>query len=361
MPLRCINPEGQNIHSFDLSADAWHALLQENKKATHLKMTCCNAAVVLKRSQLGTQFFAHKAKGMCATAPEREEHLILKQEAVLAARRNGWQANTEVSGRTPDGEEWRADVLAEKGKHKVAVEIQWSGQSNEETVTRQERYKKSGIRCLWLMRQTKFPISRDLPAVCLDGNLEKGFMALIPKRREMKTSKRNLPELWHKKIGIKHFLDAVFGRRFCHTLDLKGDIEISVRARTVKCLNCRAANLQITPIRFAAFDENGFVENERYIHFIDLPSNISKLIEKGIIESLKAGQIKISGGKNVCVNCDELIDSKLSILKDYMPPQYSEELNYQKITILKTPSSPEVIEFLGPDWIGHWTVIPKAK
>jgi hypothetical protein len=248
MPLRCINPEGQNIHSFDLSADAWQALLQENKKAKHLKMTCCNAAVVLKRSKLGTQFFAHKAKGMCATAPEREEHLILKQEAVLAARRNGWQANTEVSGRTPDGEEWRADMLAEKGKHKVAVEIQWSGQSNEETVTRQERYKKSGIRCLWLMRQTKFPISRDLPAVCLGGNLERGFTALIPSHEYMTVADRKLMKDWSETIPIGEFLDGVFDGRFHYGLPSNTKVHITIRERTVRCPFCRMKTKIVSPI-----------------------------------------------------------------------------------------------------------------
>ena len=41
---------------------------------------------------------------------------------------------TEVSGRTVSGKKSSAEMLAEKGKHKAAVEIQRSGQSNEETV-----------------------------------------------------------------------------------------------------------------------------------------------------------------------------------------------------------------------------------
>ena len=89
MPLRCFDPKAGNIQAFDLSADAWQVLRQKDKKTKHLQMPCCDSAVVLKRSKLGTQFFAHKAKSMCATAPEREEHLILKQEAVLAARKKG--------------------------------------------------------------------------------------------------------------------------------------------------------------------------------------------------------------------------------------------------------------------------------
>ena len=42
MSLRCVNPKGINIYSFDLSNDEWDQLKQENKKLYHLKMPCCN-------------------------------------------------------------------------------------------------------------------------------------------------------------------------------------------------------------------------------------------------------------------------------------------------------------------------------
>lgn len=85
------------------------------------------------------------------------------------------------------------------------------------------------------------------------------------------------------------------------------------------------------------------------------------IIQKEIMGSLKAEKIKIIGEKNVCVNCDELIDSKVSILKDDLPPHLFEELNYQKLATFKAPSLTELIKFLGSDWVGHWTVVPKAK
>src|SRR5262249_40274425 len=148
--------------------EQWQALKQQNRATRHLAMPCCVSQVVLKKSLRGIQFFAHKARGACSTAPETEDHLRLKQMAVEAARANGWDAATEVAGTTPSGEKWRADVLAQKGQHKVAVEIQWSNQSNEETLRRQKRYALSGIRCLWLFRQSRFPITSDLPAARID-------------------------------------------------------------------------------------------------------------------------------------------------------------------------------------------------
>jgi hypothetical protein len=148
MPIRCVDPTGQSIHSFDLSEDEWKSLELENKKSRHLSMPCCAAHVTLKRSRLGSRFFAHKAVGSCTSARETEEHLHLKQMAVMAARAHGWTAQTEVTGTTPTGEEWRADVLATKGEHRVAVEIQWSGQTTDETIRRQTQYKDSDVRGL---------------------------------------------------------------------------------------------------------------------------------------------------------------------------------------------------------------------
>ncbi len=118
MPLRCLDPTGLSIQSFELADEEWRALGAENRKARHLRMPCCSSAVTLKTSRLGTRFFAHKAVGTCTTAAETETHLRLKRMAVEAARRNGWRAETEVTGTSPSGEQWIADVLAQRAKAK---------------------------------------------------------------------------------------------------------------------------------------------------------------------------------------------------------------------------------------------------
>ncbi|MFD2577489.1 hypothetical protein ACFSTD_00240 [Novosphingobium colocasiae] len=81
----------------------------------------------------------------------------MKLMAVEIARSSGWQAATEVAGTTPTGEPWRADVLAVKGNAQVAIEIQWSGQTNAETLRRQEQYRLSGISRALVAASTGLP------------------------------------------------------------------------------------------------------------------------------------------------------------------------------------------------------------
>jgi len=246
MPLRCFGPEGKSILAFDLSGEEWLTLERANKTERHLRMPCCSSPVTLKRSQLGTRFFAHKTTGTCASGPEREEHHQLKRLAVIAARYNGWTAETEVNGATPDGEAWTADVLATKGRHAVAIEIQWSGQTNEATELRQERYRKSGVRGLWLLRQPGFPITDELPAVCLGGDLQSGFTALIPFRPRMTVRDRSQTDRWHQVIPMEQFLHAYFDRRFRFGVPLGVEALVTVWGALTTCWDKRCnANTRI--------------------------------------------------------------------------------------------------------------------
>jgi competence protein CoiA len=175
MPLRCLDDAGRDVHAFALSPDAWMSLAADNRARRHLAMPCCEARVSAKRSALGLQFFAHVGRGGCTTGDETPEHLALKQIAVDAARAHGWQAETEVAA--ADGS-WRADVLATRGRARVAVEVQWSPQDDAETLRRQAQYAAAGVRGLWLFRQRSFPVTADLPALRVTGSIVRGFTML---------------------------------------------------------------------------------------------------------------------------------------------------------------------------------------
>jgi competence protein CoiA-like protein len=213
MPLRCIGPDGQFIQSFDLPEAEWLALRQENRRSRQLRMPCCNAPVVVKTSTLGLKFFAHKSRGPCQSAPETEVHLALKTLAAQAAQRAGWRCSTEASGSSPSGETWTADVLAYKGEAKVAIEIQWSSQTTEESLYRQERYRQSGVRCLWLFRRSGFPASKDFPAARVSGDVTTGFKA----------------HLGRQEMPVEEFLDAVFVKRFRYGIPLGAKAVVRIR------------------------------------------------------------------------------------------------------------------------------------
>jgi hypothetical protein len=221
MPLRCLDPtKDTEIHAFDLPTEEWRALEHKNRSTRHLRMPCCGAQVTLKISRRGTQFFAHKIGGACETAPETEIHLRLKQMAAETARRHGWVAATEVVGTTAAGEQWKADVLAQKGSRKVAVEIQWSAQTNDETLRQQERYAQSGIRCLWLLRRRGFPISKELPAARIGGGIEEGLTAFVGDDQE---------------LPMTEFLDAAFDRRLRFGVPRGVLAQVAIHAGSMNC------------------------------------------------------------------------------------------------------------------------------
>ncbi|KKN85109.1 hypothetical protein LCGC14_0282780 [marine sediment metagenome] len=169
MPLRAIL-DGQQIQAFDLAPNDWNTLKETYKKGS-LVMPCCPRNAIPKTSKLGVQHFAHSRRGECTSAPETEDHLLLKSCIATAAQRAGWEVTTEHSGSTPAGEQWIADVYCSKGTAKVAIEVQWTPQVHDEYVRRTYKYTESGVRCVWLFRLTgsghyhlaDFPQSRELP------------------------------------------------------------------------------------------------------------------------------------------------------------------------------------------------------
>ena len=169
MPLKCLL-DGKPIFAFALSESDWDALKEENRNLRHLRIACCEAKVTPKTSKLGTQFFAHGRTEGYASPAETAEHLLAKAMIAKAAKDAGWEVDTEVSGCTPSGEQWVADVLATKGKARIAIEVQWSRQDQEETKRRQERYRQSGVRGLWLLRHPTLLLEKDTPTFRLRYN-----------------------------------------------------------------------------------------------------------------------------------------------------------------------------------------------
>jgi hypothetical protein len=219
--------------------------------------------------------------------------------AVEVARANGWTANTEVPGISPSGQPWKADVLARKGKRKIAIEIQWSSQTNDEILWRQERYKESGIRCLWLLRQSNFPITPELPAASIGGSLEQGFLAVIPSCSGDQT------------VTMRDFLNAVFNKRFRFGVQRGTDAIVSVRTGVLWCWCCGAQTRIVIGIDTAfGANELRFTVPDigNHVDLLDgVLSRLSRDLEIGRIKrrfSKKQGRSYVSNG---CFHCGALI------------------------------------------------------
>ena len=292
MPLRCLD-NGVSVHAFDLSPEAWKALAESNRELRHLTMPCCEAPVTLKKSRLGTQFFAHKAVGECTTAPETEEHLKLKQIAVEVARANGWEAQTEVA----EGQLWRADVLATRGAAKVAIEIQWSAQTDEETLRRQRRYQESGVRGLWLLRQRRFAIDPSLPAARV--SYEDGaFFAHLPGTKD-----QTLP--------LADFLAASFTRRLHFGVPLNLRAKATINIGTISCWACGADTeiLTMVAITYGPHEYQFAVPDlgEHPDLFAEVREHIPADSGIGIIRPRQSRTQNRAYLSNGCAHCDALI------------------------------------------------------
>lgn len=171
-----------------LSPGAW-ADLKEHRPRPVLS---CGETAIVKTSQLGTQFFAHKVLCEPGHKGETKEHLRVKAAVVEAAAALGWTARAEV--RAPDGS-WIADVLVEKAGRQVAFEVQISSQDAERYRERQARYERDDIECFWLTARAS---TEHLPGVPL--------LRVDPRADELAVSVRSRASA---EVPLARFLHAV--------------------------------------------------------------------------------------------------------------------------------------------------------
>lgn len=165
MPLKAFNGSTPLIAPL-VSDESWDAIRDDIKqKRLTLRFACCDSDCYARESKLGTRHFVHKRGADCGAVGETLEHLLAKSLVALGVRDAGWNVDVEAEG---DG--WRADVLAERKSIRVAIEVQWSAQTLEETMARQERYEQADIRCAWLFRRLPKGMkqTKELPAFKLD-------------------------------------------------------------------------------------------------------------------------------------------------------------------------------------------------
>ncbi len=151
MPLLAYTQSGEPLVAPLMSDAAREQLKSERDRDAW--MPGSRRRAVPKVSLLGTRFFAHPPGHAAEGSRESDLHLYLKAQCLIGARAAGWDALPEQSGQTPDGQDWRADVLCRRPDQpwSIALEAQVQLQGEETYRKRQERFAASGIRALWLV------------------------------------------------------------------------------------------------------------------------------------------------------------------------------------------------------------------
>ena len=324
MPLKCLSPH-RNEYAFRHTRESWAELKAANAAEKHLRMSCCGASVVLKRSNRGIQFFAHARRGPCTTAPESSEHLLAKDIIARAAEASGWTATTEESGASPSGKGWIADVLCKTSRFKpsIAFEVQWSSQNAEKTEARQAIYKESGVRCLWLMRQPVIPISHSTPAFQLrvDSKQETPLVRLPSgSYTEIMINKNTAsePRNWSQTIPLDEFVRGALTKRLKFAPALNATVPIRVHAAKGTCWKCSKATSRLLHVEFAV-DEVFPSHGNHSINRDDIESTapqsetwLAKYLPEQLLASVGIGAIKKRYSRTVgssylsngCVHCD---------------------------------------------------------
>lgn len=272
MPLRAVSDHG-DVHAFAFDDERW-AELKATYRSMNVRMPCCGVGATPKTSTKGNYFFAHARRGECATAPESAEHIHCKTLIAKAALSAGWTVRSELPGVTPDGESWVADVFCEKGKTKLAFEVQISPQSFQETKRRQIRYEASGVRAAWFFGHKAgrivIPVTRETPVFRLspflpgdlptvegfDLSLPEFVAAMLQKRLRWTVPRYSSPHLvhfladrcWSCGAPVKQVLEHMRGHKMTGSAPLTPEDFYAARwnpsANTVPSLSNRLEAIQ---------------------------------------------------------------------------------------------------------------------
>src|SRR5215218_2613444 len=112
MPLLAYTQSGEPLVAPLMSDAEWERLRSSTERDAWMPESRRRA--VPKVSRLGTRFFAHPPRHAPEGGRESDLHLYLKAQCLIGARAAGWDALPEQSGKTPDGQDWRADVLCRR-------------------------------------------------------------------------------------------------------------------------------------------------------------------------------------------------------------------------------------------------------
>jgi hypothetical protein len=315
MPLRCFL-DGEEVTSYNQTEESWSAL-KADYRVRDMKMVCCGNPAIPKTSSLGTYFFAHKGRGDCTSAPESKEHLLAKSIIAKAAETAGWKVTTECRGKAPDGTPWIADVLVTRGNAKLAFEIQWSSQNDDETAIRQKLYKDSGVRGLWLFKQRSFVSSQGIPAFRLVMNeSQTGFIVDIPSSYDPIDRRSQYPYEWRQHIDLVEFIQGCLEKKLEWVPASGRTAPARFNGTTLTCWKCRKETRAILDIAVDLSKVYPGVRDLRHklSEFDNCPNILMSMIPEELYTEKGVGRIKMRASatagesylSNGCVHCDAL-------------------------------------------------------
>ena len=179
----------------------------------------------------------------------------------MACHDAGYDVVTEFPG-----SDWCADVLASKGTTKIAFEVQWSRQTLEETLARQERYTRDGVRGCWFFKipSKDYNPRRDLPLFLISFVPDGGFFVSV--------GGRSAP--------LGSFITDLLARKvkFCHKIRMKKRQKVRIVFIPINCWKCKKAS-------HIYYLDNGFVSNcgvEQELNYTGMADR--EIDENGLME-----------------------------------------------------------------------------
>lgn len=231
MPLRALIDNIEIISTY-LNSNEWIELKDKIKQESlDVLISQTDKKGYLRTSKNGLQHFVHK-KGEAPEdyKTESPQLLFIKSQILLGCKEAGWNATSEY-----DENGWSADVLALKGKNRIAFQIQWSPYSFEKTTVRQKDYKEDRVRGCWFFKNPpkelrdwdKIPIAdKDLPL----------FKIVETEDKNIKVDFNN------QLFEIKDFVSILLcGKiKFCSTMKAKRKQMITINFYKKSCWKCGA-------------------------------------------------------------------------------------------------------------------------
>lgn len=216
MPFSANSPEGP-VSLLRVDPMTVEQMRARNRKEKVFTAKCCGAPLSIRVSRGKAPHFVHQVSPQSCDSDRSEtpEHRRLKALVAQSAMRSCvWDIETEAIERDASSGQiaWRADVLAMRGRARVAFEVQLSNADFENMRARQERYRRSKVRGLWLVRTKKgFPQCEELPVFTVSSGRD-GDWVYLSTRWDAQ------PDIWARSDGgdsveLGEFIEAALDGR----------------------------------------------------------------------------------------------------------------------------------------------------